>query len=85
MVFTEHVKIREEKFGSVIFETLREKVFITNKTGKDILNLLEKRYSLEKIIESLAQAYEVNPQEIKEEVTNFINQLKDNHIINSTA
>ena len=40
MNFTEHVKIRNEKFGTVIFETLSEKIFITNGTGAKILELI---------------------------------------------
>lgn len=81
MIFSEHVKIREEKFGTIIFETLREKVFVTNRTGKDILNLLEKGYSIERIIETLADSYDVNPQEIKGDITEFVDQLKDNSIV----
>ncbi|MDP2938722.1 MAG: PqqD family protein [Candidatus Omnitrophota bacterium] len=81
MILNEHVKIREEKFGAVIFETLREKVFVTNSTGKDILNLLEKDYPQEKIIEVLADDYGLNPVDIKEDVFNFISQLKENKII----
>ena len=53
MNFTEYVKIREEKFGSVIFDTLKEKVFVTNDTGKDILNFLQQGYSIEEIINIL--------------------------------
>lgn len=81
MVFTEHVKIREEKFGAVIFETLKEKVFVTNESGKDILNLLQQGHSLEKVVESLAISYGAEPLDIREDVTNFVNQLRDNHII----
>ncbi len=81
MVFFEHVKIREEKFGAVIFETLREKVFITNKTGKDILNLLGKGCPVDKIIDILANSYNIQPSAIKEDINSFINQLKDNNIL----
>jgi len=83
MVFTEHVKIREEKFGAVIFETLREKVFVTNETGKDILNLLQKGFSQEEIINILANAYSATLTEIRNDVINFINQLKENNILNT--
>lgn len=81
MVFNEHVKIREEKFGTVIFETLKEKVFVTNETGKNILNLIEEGHSQEKIVDVLANDYGLKPQDIKEDVFNFIVQLKDNSII----
>lgn len=81
MNFTEHVKIREEKFGTVIFETLKEKIFITNKTGKDILNLLGKGSSTEEIINILTLAYSDENNQIKNDAFNFIEQLKANKII----
>ena len=80
MHFNEHVKIREEKFGAVVFETLREKVFVANETGRDILNLMTKGYSEGKIIEALAKEYSVEVARIKEDVLNFISQLKNNNI-----
>ncbi len=83
MKFTEHVKIREEKFGTVIFETLREKVFVANETGKDILNLLEKRYSVEEIVNCLAKTYKADVSEIRSDTDAFISQLKKNNIISS--
>lgn len=80
MILSEHVKVRAEKFGAVIFETLREKVFITNETGRDVLNLMTKGYSEGKIIEVLATDYSVEAAGIKEDVLNFISQLKNNNI-----
>ncbi|MCM8778735.1 MAG: PqqD family protein [Candidatus Omnitrophica bacterium] len=82
MTFAEYVKIRQEKFGAVIFETLKEKIFVTNKTGKAILNLLNQGYSLDKIIANLTDNYEADMAEIiKNDVVTFINQLKDNNIL----
>jgi hypothetical protein len=85
MEFTEHVKIREEKFGSVIFDTLREKVFVTNDTGGDILRLIKEGQSLEKIIDILANSYSTQPKDIRDDTISFINQLKDNNIIEHRA
>lgn len=81
MNFTEHVKIREEKFGTVIFETLREKIFITNQTGKSIVDLLQKGYSTEKIISILTEGYNDEDGRIKSDAIEFIEQLKANKII----
>lgn len=81
MNFLEHVKIREEKFGSVIFETLKEKIFITNNTGKNILNLLQRGNSAEEIIEILSGAYNDEESRLKSDVINFIEQLKINKIV----
>lgn len=86
MNFTEHVKIREEKFGAVIFETLREKVFVTNKSGKEILNLLNQGYSLEKIVDSLTDNYSATDRQIiKNDVVSFIEQLKENNLLISNS
>lgn len=81
MNFTEHVKIREEKFGSVIFETLKEKIFITNNAGKDILNLLQKGHSQEEVADILSNTYSNEDGYLKNDVINFIEQLKENNII----
>lgn len=81
MNFTEHVKIREEKFGAVIFETLRGKIFVTNETGKDILRLLNKGHASGEIVEILSKIYKADTDDIKEDVAVFINQLKNNYII----
>ena len=80
MHFSEHIKIREEKFGTVVFDTLREKVFVVNETGKDILNLLRQGKLIEDIIGLLASAYNVQPKDIKEDVASFIKQLEQDKI-----
>lgn len=82
MQFSEHIKIREEKFGTVIFDTLREKVFVVNETGKDILNLLKEGKVVEDITGTLTTAYNVQPKDIKEDIVGFIRQLEEDKIIN---
>ncbi len=82
MVFNEHVKIREEKFGAVIFETLSEKIFITNETGLKILQLIEQGKDLPQIVDELKKIYIDNPQAEKD-VTDFIGCLKGNNLIGS--
>lgn len=81
MNFTEHVKIREEKFGSVIFETLKEKVFVTNETGKEILKLLEQGKSQEEIVAILRDDYVTFDSGIENDIVDFITQLKEKGII----
>ncbi len=81
MVFNEHVKIREEKFGSVIFETLKEKIFVTNQTGKEILALLQQNKSLGEIVNILVGSYNSQPDDIRNDVISFIALLKDNALI----
>lgn len=80
MNFTEHVKIRNEKFGTVIFETLTEKIFITNETGGRILQSIEQGRDLPQIVDELKKIYIENPQ-IEKDVTDFIGCLKENNFI----
>ena len=80
MNFTEHVKIREEKFGAVIFETLREKIFVTNETGRKILQRIEQGKDLPQIVDEFKEIYIENPQ-IEKDATDFIGSLKGNNLI----
>ena len=80
MNFTEHVKIRNEKFGTVIFETLTEKIFITNETGSEILHLIEQGKDLPQIVDELQKNYLGN-QELEKDAADFINCLKENNFI----
>lgn len=50
MDFTEHTKIRKEKFGTVVFDTLTEKIFITDQIGAEILQLIGQGKDLSEII-----------------------------------
>lgn len=81
MEFEKHVKVRQEKFGAVVFETLCEKVFVTNETGKEILRLLEEGKGPKDVIAELAKNYNGDPAKIKGDVDEFISMLKDKGII----
>jgi len=79
--FAKHVKVRQEKFGAVMFETLCEKVFVTNETGAEILRLLEEGREPIYIIAELAQNYSGDPEMIKDDVNDFMSILKATGII----
>jgi len=80
MNFAEHVKIRNEKFGAVIFETLTEKIFITNETGTRILELIRQGRDLPQMVDELQKIY-LEDQEIEKDTTDFIDCLKENNFI----
>ena len=77
MKFEPYVKWRCEKFGAVIFDTLREKVYVTNETGKDILPLIEKGKEVPEIIEKLAGEYDANADEIRIDVEDFVEEISE--------
>jgi len=81
MNFTEHTKIRKEKFGTVLFDTLTEKIFITDRIGGEILQLIKQRKDLPQVVSELSEAFEGDRQIIEKDVIEFTNQLKSNNII----
>ena len=82
MNFTEHTKIRKEKFGTVVFDTLTEKIFITDQIGGDILQLIEQGKDLPEMLSVLGDNYDVDRQTIEKDIVEFTNQLKSNNILN---
>ncbi len=80
MNFTEHVKIRQEKFGTVIFETLSEKIFITNETGGRILELIGQGKDLPQMVDELKKIY-TGDQKIEKDIYDFVDCLKENNFI----
>lgn len=75
MEFKKHVRVRKEKFGTVIFETLKEKVFVANPTGAEIVERLQEKKKPEAIISELASQYGVEAGAIADDVHCFINDL----------
>jgi hypothetical protein len=81
MNFTEHTKIRKEKFGTVVFDTLTEKIFITDQIGGEILQLIEQGKDLPNILSVLGDNYDGDMQMVEKDVVEFIEQLKSNNIL----
>jgi hypothetical protein len=81
MNFTEHTKIRKEKFGTVVFDTLTEKIFITDEIGSEILCLIKQGKDLPQIISELCGIFDGNKQTIEKEAVEFTDQLRANNIV----
>jgi hypothetical protein len=81
MNFTKHTKIRKEKFGTVVFDTLTEKIFVTDQIGGQILQLIELGKDLPEIVSELGDDFDGDEQTIKEDVVEFTDQLKSNNIV----
>ena len=83
MKFAEHAKIRKEKFGTVVFDTLTEKIFITDQIGGDILELIDQGKNLPEIVAALAESYDTDEQIIEKDVVEFADHLQSNEIIST--
>ena len=81
MRFTEHTKIRKEKFGTVVFDTLTEKIFITDEIGGEILQLIEQGIELSQIVCKLSETFDSDRGVIEKDVMVFTDELKSNNII----
>jgi hypothetical protein len=81
MDFTEHTKIRKEKFGTVVFDTLTEKIFITDKIGGEILQLIQEGKDLPEMLKVLSESYDGDKQMIEKDIVEFTGQLKSNNIV----
>lgn len=78
MELEKHVQVRQEKFGAVVFETLREKVFVANETAAEILCLHQEGKSVEQIVDELAQHHDADPAAIEADVDEFMAGLITN-------
>ncbi len=81
MKFTEHTKIRKEKFGTVVFDTLTEKIFITDTVGTEILQLIEQGRDLPQIVSELSAAFDGDARVMEKDIVEFTDELRSNNII----
>ncbi len=81
MDFAQHIKVRREKFGAVIFDTLREKVFVTNETGLNILKLIEEGKTGSEIVTILNEEYRGGAEDVDKDITAFIDELRANNVL----
>jgi hypothetical protein len=79
--FTEHTKIRKEKFGTVVFDTLTEKIFITDTVGTEILQLIEQGRDLPQIVSELSETFDGDARIMEKDIVEFTDELRSNNII----
>lgn len=83
MEFARHVRWRSEKFGAVIFDTMSEKVYVTNETGNDILGLIAGGLSATAAGERLEKEYTGDGDKIRSEVAAFVEALRTSGLLAS--
>ncbi len=76
MDLTKYVKVRNEKFGAVLFDTLNEKVYVTNESGKDILSLMVDGSDVPTIVRCLGERHAEGASAIERDVTEFLDNLE---------
>ncbi|MBI4669160.1 MAG: PqqD family protein, partial [Elusimicrobia bacterium] len=76
-----YVKFREEKFGGVIFETMKEKVFVVNAVGAEIVKLAGRGLDLRQAVAQLREVYESGEGVIERDVSEFVNKLRQEGLL----
>lgn len=77
----EHVKVKHEKCGTVVFEAVSERIYIANETATKIISMLREGKDLKDIITSLSREYNVDEEAIAGDVYQFVEELEARGII----
>jgi len=77
MKLAKTVKFREEKFGGVLFETLRERVFSLNPTAAAVARELAAGGTEAEIVERLKSRFSDPRGKLEEEARAFLSCLKE--------
>jgi len=81
VVLKKHVKVREEKRGTAIFDTTNEKVYVINETGADIVKLVLSGKTIGETVSTLAKEYQCGEDAIKNDVVEFVEDLLSKSLV----
>lgn len=76
MQLAPHLRIRSEKFGALLFDKERERYFIVNEVGKDVLEAMRGARTVEEVVEALSQVYGESPEIIRRDILGFMDALR---------
>ncbi len=81
MRLAKFVKLREEKFGGVLFETRSEKVFTLNPTAMAVVREIEAGHDEHEIATRLKERFNDSTDVIEREVVAFIAELRQRSLV----
>jgi len=81
MRLAKYVKFREEKFGSVLFETRSEKVFTLNPVGTDVVRQINAGADEAQIMMRLKDRFDERGEVIEREALAFIASLRQKGLV----
>jgi hypothetical protein len=76
-----NVKLRQEKFGTVIFDTMEDKVFVAKGTANRVLPLILSGNSMRDAAKQLTQEYEGDESQILQDIEEFVKELLDKSLV----
>ena len=78
---SKHVKFRDEGGWALISDMQNGTIYRTNSTGYFVLMQLDGLHSVDEIIKNLAQMFEKNRKEVKEDVLTFLRKISSKGFI----
>lgn len=81
MKLAKHVKFREEKFGSVLFETRSEKVYTLNPTATAVVREIQGGVPEQDIPARLKERFREDGGAIEREAAAFIAELRQKGLV----
>lgn len=69
--------VRELGEEGLLYDAHNKKVHVLNETGSIILSMIQNGKSIEDIASHLSEKYNVDIEEIKEDITSFIKQFEE--------
>lgn len=76
-----HVKIRQERFGVIVFDKEREMFFVADEVGQDVLATMQITQTIDEAVEQLSQKYEAPREVIRQDVLSFVEELRQAKLI----
>jgi hypothetical protein len=82
MKLSEHVRSTHSQDGAVVLDIVHGQMFRLNLIGSRLLELLKQGHTEPQIAEQLSQEFDVDPVSIAIDVREFLEQLRQHHLLN---
>lgn len=76
-----NIKIREEKFGGLVYDRRTDEIRWVNQTAFEILRLINGKNKLTDVFNVLTEKYNIDSKRLKTEMLALINELIGDKII----
>jgi hypothetical protein len=76
-----HLRTIVDQDGAVILDTRNDRMLTLNPTGGYVWNKLQQGRTIEETISDLARETGVDPLVVEQDIRNFLDQLRSNHLL----
>ena len=77
----DHIVVREEDFGAILFDPQRGRMHRVNKTGLFIVQRCDGERTVDEIVSELASSESVSKEKVAEDVGKFLSSLQERELI----